>query len=226
MVRDAISLNQSLYERPQDILTAARSTSRAASAQFTIEGYRILRKIGAGGMAEIYLVATDKPDELQVLKVMRMGTAGRATPCSASCRNSPCSRRSSIPMSPRFTARTSPRLRYIAMEYLSHGDLRARIAEGVKRGRCDLVCAPDGGCAWRDPRGRHRAPRPQARQSHAAQDGSLALADFGVAKHVAILITRPRTTRWSARLLSEPGAGNGSAGRPALRPVQPGDRVL
>jgi serine/threonine protein kinase len=78
---------------------------------------------------------------------------------------------------------------YIAMEHLSRGDLRARIAEGVSttdaisyiRQTAAALGAIHGvGIV-------HRDLKPDNLMLRA--DGSLALTDFGVAKHVAILIT-------------------------------------
>ncbi len=131
-VRDAVSLNQNLYERPQDILSAATSTTRAAASQFTIEGYRILRKIGAGGMAEIYLAATDKPDELQVLKVMRMGDSGQGDTLQRFMQEFALLAQVKHPNVAKIHRQDfAAGFAYIAMEHLSRGDLRARIAEGV-----------------------------------------------------------------------------------------------
>jgi len=189
-VRDAVSLNQSLYDRPQDILDAARNSSRAAASQFTIAGYRILRKIGEGGMASIYLVGTEKPDEVQVLKVMRMGDTGRGDTLQRFMQEFALLAQVQHPnIAKIYRQDFSPGYAYIAMEYLSHGDLRARIAEGVetaaaisyvKQTAAALGAIHDAGIVHRDLKPDNLMLR---------KDGSLALTDFGVAKHVAILIT-------------------------------------
>jgi serine/threonine protein kinase len=190
VVRDSVSLNQSLYERPQDILNAAQSTTRSAAAQFTIEGYRILRKIGAGGMAEIYLAATDKPDELQVLKVMRMGDSGQGDTLQRFMQEFALLAQVKHPNIAKIHRQDfAAGYAYIAMEHLSRGDLRARIAEGVStqeaisyiRQTAAALGAIHGvGIVHRDLKPDNLMLR---------QDGSLALTDFGVAKHVSILIT-------------------------------------
>ena len=190
VVRDSVSLNQSLYERPQDILAAATSTTRAAASQFTIEGYRILRKIGAGGMAEIYLAATDKPDELQVLKVMRMGDSGQGDTLQRFMQEFALLAQVKHPNIAKIHRQDfAAGFAYIAMEHLSRGDLRARIAEGVSpqdaisyvRQTAAALGAIHGvGIVHRDLKPDNLMLR---------EDGSLALTDFGVAKHVAILIT-------------------------------------
>jgi len=189
LVRDAVSLNQSLYERPQDILNAARST-RAAASQFTIEGYRILRKIGAGGMAEIYLAATDKPDELQVLKVMRMGDSGQGDTLQRFMQEFALLAQVKHPNVAKIHRQDfAGGYAYIAMEHLSRGDLRARIAEGVSTAEA-ISYVRQTAAALGAIHGVgivHRDLKPDNLMLRA--DGSLALTDFGVAKHVAILIT-------------------------------------
>jgi serine/threonine protein kinase len=78
---------------------------------------------------------------------------------------------------------------YIAMEYFSRGDLRARIAAGVapgaaisyvKQTAAALGAIHEAGIVHRDLKPDNLMLR---------KDGSLALADFGVAKHVGMLIT-------------------------------------
>jgi class 3 adenylate cyclase len=190
VVRDAVTLNQNLYERPQDILNAARSTSRAASAQFTIEGYRIIRKIGAGGMAEIYLAATDKPDELQVLKVMRMGDSGQGDTLQRFMQEFALLAQVKHPNVAKIHRQDfAGGYAYIAMEHLSRGDLRARIAEGVSTAEAISYIRQTAAAlgAIHSVGIVHRDLKPDNLMLRA--DGSLALTDFGVAKHVAILIT-------------------------------------
>ena len=190
IVRDSVSLNQSLYERPQDILSAAQSTTRAASSQFTIEGYRIVRKIGAGGMAEIYLAATDKPDELQVLKVMRMGDSGQGDTLQRFMQEFALLAQVKHPnIAKIYRQDFAGGYAYIAMEHLSRGDLRARIAEGVSTAEA-ISYVRQTAAALGAIHGVgivHRDLKPDNLMLRA--DGSLALTDFGVAKHVAILIT-------------------------------------
>ena len=65
-LRDAIAANQKNYQEPRDLAGAATEAARGAALHFSIEGYRIDRKIGEGGMASIYL-ASDASAEPQVL---------------------------------------------------------------------------------------------------------------------------------------------------------------
>jgi serine/threonine-protein kinase PpkA len=189
-VRDAVALNQRLYDRPQDILAAARGSPSTAPMQLTIEGYRVVRKIGEGGMAKIYLVTTDKSDEMQVLKVMRMGNSEQGDVLQRFMQEFALLAQVQHPNIAKiyrqdFVAGHA----YIAMEYFSHGDLRARIAERVspedamsyvKQTAAALGAIHAAGIVHRDLKPDNLMLR---------RDGSIALADFGVAKHVSILIT-------------------------------------
>ena len=59
-----------LYERAAPAANAAPPSG----AQFLIEGYRVLRKIGEGGMASIFLAQAAEGGPPQVLKVMQLAS--------------------------------------------------------------------------------------------------------------------------------------------------------
>jgi serine/threonine protein kinase len=78
---------------------------------------------------------------------------------------------------------------YIAMEYFPRGDLRARIAKGLDAATA-LQYVKQIAAALRAIHAAsivHRDLKPDNLMLRA--DGSLALADFGIAKHVSMLIT-------------------------------------
>jgi len=130
-LRDAIAANQRLHQAPSDIAGAANQAVRGAALHFSIDGYRILRKIGEGGMASIYLAA-ERSGERQVLKVMRIvgGEQGdhlqRFIQEFALLAQVKHSNVAQI-----YRQGFSSGHAYIAMEYFSQGDLRARLARGV-----------------------------------------------------------------------------------------------
>jgi len=189
-LRDAIKLNEALFDRPQDLFAAAGSSVHVATTQFTIEGYRVLRKIGQGGMAEIYLVSGVGSDELQVLKVMRMAGANQGDALQRFLQEFALLAQVSHPnVAQIYRQDFSHGHAYIAMEYFSHGDLRARIANGVsaqeaiayvKQAAAALGAIHQAGIVHRDLKPDNLMLR---------KDGSLALTDFGIAKHISILIT-------------------------------------
>ena len=53
-LREAIAENARLYREPQDAARAAQAPGGTA-AYFSIEGYRLLRRVGEGATAAIYL---------------------------------------------------------------------------------------------------------------------------------------------------------------------------
>jgi tRNA A-37 threonylcarbamoyl transferase component Bud32/class 3 adenylate cyclase len=189
-LRDAIKLNEELFDRPQDLFAAAGSSVHAATSQFTIEGYRVLRKIGQGGMSDIYLVSAVGADALQVLKVMRMAGANQGDGLQRFLQEFALLAQVQHPnVAQIYRQDFSHGHAYIAMEYFSHGDLRARIASGVstaeaidyiKQAAAALGAIHKAGIV-------HRDLKPDNLMLRA--DGTLALTDFGIAKHVSILIT-------------------------------------
>jgi class 3 adenylate cyclase len=188
-VRDAISLNQQQYERPQDLVRAATEAARAGTQHFSIEGYRILKKIGEGGMASIYL-AVDGFGEPQVLKVMRLVGDGENDHLQRFIQEFALLAQVKHPNVARIDRQGfSSGHAYIAMEYFSRGDLRARIAQGMgadaalaylKQTAAALEAIHQAGIVHRDLKPDNLMLR---------KDGSLALADFGIAKHVSMFIT-------------------------------------
>jgi class 3 adenylate cyclase len=188
-LRDAIAANQKQYDRPQDFARAATAAAQAAGLHFSIEGYRILKKIGEGGMASIYLAA-DGTGEPQVLKVMRIVGEGDNDHLQRFIQEFALLAQVQHPNVAHIHRQGfSSGHAYIAMEYFSRGDLRARIAAGVapgaaisyvKQTAAALGAIHEAGIVHRDLKPDNLMLR---------KDGSLALADFGVAKHVGMLIT-------------------------------------
>ena len=189
-VRDAIALNRRLYERKQDIAGAATEAARNSALHFSIEGYRILRKIGEGGMASIYLAANGSGVP-QVLKVMRiMGEEQDdhlqrfiqefALLAQVRHRNVAQIHRQGFCSGHAF----------IAMEYFALGDLRQRMARGPLEPATALAYARQTAEALDAIHAAgivHRDLKPDNLMLR--KDGSLALADFGIAKHVSMAIT-------------------------------------
>ncbi len=188
-VRDAIAMNQKYYDRPQDFAHAATAAAQAGGLHFSIEGYRILKKIGEGGMASIYLAA-DATGEPQVLKVMRIVGDADNDHLQRFIQEFALLAQVQHPNVARIHRQGfSSGHAYIAMEYFSRGDLRARIAAGigtegalsyVKQTAAALDAIHQAGIVHRDLKPDNLMLR---------KDGTLALADFGIAKHVGMVIT-------------------------------------
>ena len=189
-LKEAIQFNQRLQDRPRDMPGAATHAAQRAAAHFSIEGYRILRKIGEGGMASIYLAVADEPGEPQVLKVMRILNGGQDDSLQRFIQEFALLAQVKHPNVAQIHRQGfSSGHAYIAMEHFSQGDLRARIARGicaadaiayVKQTAAALQAIHRAGIVHRDLKPDNLMLR---------MDGCLALADFGIAKHIAMAIT-------------------------------------
>jgi len=188
-LRDSIAQNRKLYARPQDMIAAAQPAG-AGAAHFSIEGYRICRKIGEGGMASIYLAQPAECGAKQVLKVMPIAGSDAGDTLQRFMQEFALLAQVCHPnVANIYRQGFSAGHAYIAMEYFSHGDLRARIGQGMGAQEA-LAYARQVAAALQAIHAAaivHRDLKPDNLMLRA--DGSLALADFGIAKHVSMLIT-------------------------------------
>jgi serine/threonine protein kinase len=140
-------------------------------------------------MASIYLAAGPS-GEPQVLKVMRILTGEQDDPLQRFIQEFALLAQATHPNVARiFRQGFCAGHAYIAMEYFAEGDLRLRIARGIntatalsylKQTAAALQAIHAAGIVHRDLKPDNLMLR---------KDGSLALADFGIAKHVSMSIT-------------------------------------
>ncbi|HMA89427.1 MAG TPA: protein kinase [Burkholderiales bacterium] len=188
-LRDSVLSNQRCVVSPDPVGTSDPA-ARNGAVPFSIQDYRVMRKIGEGGMASIYLAQAGEGDELQVLKVMSLGGSGEDDTLQRFMQEFALLAQVRHPnVATIYRQGFSAGHAYIAMEYFPHGDLRSRIAAGLSSEtaisyskqiaaalheihRVDIV---------------HRDLKPDNLMLRA--DGSLALGDFGIAKHLSMQIT-------------------------------------
>jgi serine/threonine-protein kinase PpkA len=189
MLRDSLLANT--HGRKRSMPAPATNGTPVAGAQILVEGYRILRKIGEGGMASIFLAQAAEGGPPQVLKVMQLDRAVEADGLQRFIQEYALVAQIQHPNVARiFRQDFSVAHAYIAMEYFPQGDLRARMKAGpvppgtalsyLKQAAAGLQATHDVGIVHRDLKPENLMLR---------QDGSLALADFGVAKQTAMKIT-------------------------------------
>ena len=191
LLHEAIAVNQQWRKRSTG---GASTTSPAAAARpsshLLVEGYRVLRKIGEGGMASIFLADAGDGGLPQVLKVVRMDKDADADGLQRFIQEFALLEQVSHPNVARiFRQDFSLGHAYIAMEYFPCGDLAVRLhrpldtstaIDYLKQTAAGLGAIHSVGIVHRDLKPDNLMLR---------QDGSLALADFGVAKQVSMLIT-------------------------------------
>ena len=189
MLRESLLSNQ--QARKRSAAAAAPHLAPVPGAHFLIEGYRVLRKIGEGGMASIFLAQSAAGGPPQVLKVMQLDRAVEADGLQRFIQEYALLAQIQHPNVARiFRQDFSVGQAYIAMEYFPGGDLRARMKAGpidtptalsfIKQTAAGLAAIHAVGIVHRDLKPDNLMFR---------QDGCLALADFGVAKQVSMKIT-------------------------------------
>lgn len=190
MLRESLVANAQVRKRAPGAAPAANAAP-PSGAQFLIEGYRVLRKIGEGGMASIFLAQSAEGGAPQVLKVMQLHKAVEADGLQRFIQEYALLAQIQHPNVARiFRQDFSLAHAYIAMEYFPQGDLRARMKAGnmdpataisyIKQCAAGLAAIHEVGIVHRDLKPDNLMLR---------QDGSLALADFGVAKQTSMKIT-------------------------------------
>ncbi|MDB5859827.1 MAG: response regulator [Ramlibacter sp.] len=190
MLRESLVANQTARKR-SSTAAPANPAAAAAGGHFLIEGYRVVRQIGEGGMATIFLAQHAEGGPPQVLKVMRLDRAVEADGLQRFIQEFALLASVQHPNVARiFKQDFSIAHAYIAMEYFPRGDLRARMKAGpvdpataiqyIKQTAAGLGAIHAVGIVHRDLKPDNLMLR---------QDGTLALADFGIAKQVSMKIT-------------------------------------
>jgi serine/threonine-protein kinase PpkA len=188
-IRAAVQVNSEITARAVKGALKSKLTSlmdaqfQPGEAPLRLKGYRLSRKIGSGGMTEVYLAVREEDGLPVVLKVL--DAAGKATSehLSRFIQEYTLLSRIEHPHVIRiYDQGFTDDHAYIAMEYFERGDLRSELNQGMKQGRVLSVIGQVAlaleaiharGIIHRDLKPENIMLRP---------DGSVALADFGVAK--------------------------------------------
>lgn len=148
-----------------------------------LKGYRLVRKIGSGGMTEVYLAVREEDGLAVVLKVLDASGKATSEHLSRFIQEYTLLSRIEHPHVIRiYDQGFTDDHAYIAMEYFQRGDLRTELSTAMSQRRAlevivQVAQALDAihghGIIHRDLKPENIMLRP---------DGSVALADFGVAK--------------------------------------------
>ena len=165
---------------------AARMEGHSLGARIRIPGIKVLRLIGEGGMSRVYLASREKDDEPLVVKILRSEVTQDKRSLARFIEEYNLVER----VSSRHVARiyghgVSESHAYLVMEFFDGGDLMKRLAgkalppdQALKIFRELMYALSD----IHEQGVLHRDLKPQNLMFRS--DGSLAIVDFGIAKHV------------------------------------------
>ena len=156
---------------------------QAGTEPVRLKGYRLTRKIGSGGMTEVYLAERESDGLSIVLKVLDSSGKDGSVHLVRFIQEYALLRQINHPnVITIHDQGFSDDHAYIAMEYFELGDLRALLKSGLTRERA-LAVARQLAQALQAIHGHgivHRDIKPE--NVMLRSDGSVALADFGIAK--------------------------------------------
>jgi serine/threonine-protein kinase PpkA len=187
-VREAVQINSEITARAvkgalRSKLSAFKDFQGESGEPLRLKGYRLVRKIGSGGMTEVFLADRESDHLPVVLKVLDASGKTTSENLSRFIQEYTLLSRIEHPHVIRiYDQGFTDDHAYIAMEYFEKGDLRAEIKAGMTQSRVveiveQVAQALDAihsqGIIHRDLKPENVMRRP---------DGSVALADFGIAK--------------------------------------------
>jgi serine/threonine-protein kinase PpkA len=188
-VRAAVEINSEITARAvkgalQSKLSQLKDHQFQADEEpLRLKGYRLLRKIGSGGMTEVYLAMRETDALPVVLKVLDASGKSASEHLSRFIQEYTLLSRIEHPHVIRiYDQGFTDDHAYIAMEYFEMGDLREELNAGMDRKRVLTVISQvaqalgvihERGIIHRDLKPENIMRRP---------DGTVALADFGIAK--------------------------------------------
>ena len=188
-VRAAVEINSDITARAvkgalQNKLSALKDHQfEAGEEPLTLRGYRLERKIGSGGMTEVYLAAREDDGLPVVLKVLEASGEAASSHLSRFIQEYTLLSRIEHPHVIRiYDQGFTDDHAYIAMEYFEQGDLRAELTAGMNQQRVLTVISQVAQAldAIHAHGVIHRDLKPENLMRRV--DGSIALADFGIAK--------------------------------------------
>jgi serine/threonine-protein kinase PpkA len=164
-----------------------------AEKRLTVLGYRLLSMIGRGGSSVVYLAERESDGQQVVLKILNAIPGQNETMLQRFVQEFDIISSIDHPSVVKIYDRGfGEHQAYIAMEYFPGGSLTEVIANGLT-GRQALSLLAQAGAALREIHARgiiHRDIKPANLMARA--DGSIALADFGIAKRLGDDLGRTR----------------------------------
>ncbi len=166
-----------------DNLERLRQASQGDEHGYVFRGYRVERKIGSGGMSDVFLALRERDNQTVVLKVLDMKSEKKRHLLSRFIQEYNLVSRIEHPNVVRiFDQGITEDHAFIAMEYMDGGDLRALVkSRPAPEQALELVLQAARALRAIHAHGIvHRDLKPENLMMRS--DGSVALADFGIAK--------------------------------------------
>jgi serine/threonine protein kinase len=187
-------LRDAVLRRRQELAllrTGAQAEQLSRFGPVTILGHRFVREIATGGTSMVYLAESERAGEMVVLKVLRDAPENGDVHMQFARFLQEYELISKIrhPNVVRiFDLGVADDHAYIAMEYFPRGDLRTQMAKGVERQLAVRNLAQMAGALHvvHAVGVLHRDLKPG--NIMLRSDGSLAIIDFGLAKHVDVKV--------------------------------------
>src|SRR3989441_12775469 len=174
-------------------ITLSIITGEIGQKRLTIQGYRVVSKIGRGGSSVVYLAERESDKQQVVLKILNASPSLDETLLQRFVQEFDIISSIDHPNVVKIYDRGfSEHHAYIAMEYFPGGNLAEIIVTGLSE-RQALSLLAQAGSALREIHNRgiiHRDIKPG--NLMARTDGSIALADFGIAKKLGEDLGRTR----------------------------------
>jgi class 3 adenylate cyclase len=176
--------------------TTITSSAPRGDAPINVDGYRLIRKLGEGGMSKVFLAEQLATQEHHVLKMLPIAPADDEIGSDLMERFlqefALVSQIDHPNVARIFNQGFTDAYAYISMEYFPGGDLRELIAKGLAPNVAVAILLQIGGAltAVHAQGIVHRDMKPDNVMIRG--DGSLALADFGIAKQTNSEISRTK----------------------------------
>ena len=165
---------------------ASRMEAHSLGARVRIPGIKVLRLIGEGGMARVYLASRESDDEPLVVKLLRREVLANKTALARFMEEySLVERIQSRHVARIYDHGQSEEHAYLVMEFFEGGDLNKRLGGKALDPQEALRIFRELMFALGDIHEKgilHRDLKPQNLMFR--EDGTLAILDFGIAKHV------------------------------------------
>ena len=181
--RNAAQVSKAVLSETILGVTSNMSAARDAALIQSVAGYRVISKIGQGGMSQVYLAERESDGEKLVLKILNARPGDdpklfqRFVQEVALISNAQHNNVVRI-----YDHGVTEKYAFLAMEYLPNGTLADVIAKGLTpRQALSILAQLAGGLSVMHARGIiHRDLKPA--NIMVREDGTMAIADFGIAK--------------------------------------------